>query len=371
MWMGLVGIMERTPADDRWRELYAQERSRFIEALGMIADGGIVEHVEHVGATSVPGLLGQPYIDIAIAVWPFPLEEPDRRAIESLGYEFDPDFSRAQEQRFRRSDTPYRLYVAEAGSALWADFVLVRDYLGHNEAARLALSARKEEWGDNTDSPGYHEAKEQWFDQLAGDAQQLWIEGEQFRPVQRVAEELRDMPCSWYICGGWALDVFLGRVSRVHLDVDVIVPRAEQLAMQKHLADRGWSLVTSSLDGRRLEPWPMHMRLEPPRHQIHALRDGAFIDLLLTDLEGAWHYRREPTIIRDLSRIGLCSADGISYLAPELVLLFKSINTSGRERNNDQRDFEGAYMSLEPERRAWLRWAVTAADPSHPWIERL
>jgi GrpB-like predicted nucleotidyltransferase (UPF0157 family) len=366
-----VGVMELTPDNTLWTERFTQERSRIIGALGMIADGGIVEHVEHVGATSVPGLFGQPSLDVAISVWPFPLQESDRRAVESLGYQLDPDFSRAHEQRFRQKDTDFRLYVAEAGSALWEDFVLIRDYLRHSEAARLKLSAHKQEWAENTNSPGYHEAKGEWLAQLSGDSQQLWIEREQFKPVQRVADELRDMPCQWYICGGWALDVFLGRVSRVHYDVDVIVPRADQLAMQKHLADRGWSLVTSSLDGRRLESWPLYMRLEPPRHQVHALRDGAFIDLLLTDLEGVWHYRRKPAIIRDASRIGLKSPDGVPFLAPELVLLYKSVNTSGRERDNDQRDFEEAYTNLEPERRAWLRWALTAVDPSHPWIERL
>ncbi|HEU4783157.1 MAG TPA: GrpB family protein [Ktedonobacterales bacterium] len=363
--------MERTHDDDRAKGLFTQERTRLIEALGMISDGGIVEHIEHVGATSVPGLLGQPSIDIAISAWPFPLEEPERRAIESLGYELDAGFSRPQEQRFLRKDAQLRLYVAEAGSALWADYVLVRDYLRHDEAARQALSARKQEWADNPESPGYHEAKGELLDRLAEDAHQLWIEQEHFGPTLRVAEELRDMPCPWYICGGWALDLFRGQVSRVHLDVDVIVPRADQLVMQKNLTDQGWSLVTSSLDGQRLERWPLYMRLEPPRHQVHALRDGAFIDILLTDLEGAWHYRREPTVIRDLSRIGLQSPEGIWFLAPELVLLFKSANTSGRERNNDQGDFERTYSSLEPERRAWLRWALTAVDPSHPWIEQL
>lgn len=369
--MDMVDGMERTLDDDRWSGLFTQERLRLIGALDMIAEGGIVEHIEHVGATSVPGLFGQPYIDIAISAWPFPLEESERRAIESLGYELDPGFSRAEEQRFRRRDAPFRLYVAEAGSALWTDYVLVRDYLRHDEAARQTLSARKAEWADKPESPGYQEAKGELLDRLADGAHQFWIEQEQFGPVLRVAEELRDMPCPWYICGGWALDLFRGHVSRVHLDVDVIVPRADQLVMQKHLTDHGWSLVTSSLDGRRLEPWPPEVPLEPPRHQVNALRDGAFIDILLTDLDGAWHYRREPTIIRDLSRIGLQSPEGISFLAPELVLLFKSANTSGRERNNDQGDFERTYTRLEPERRAWLRWALTAVDPSHPWIERL
>jgi hypothetical protein len=69
--------------------------------------------------------------------------------------------------------------------------------------------------------------------------------------------------------------------------------------------------------------------------------------------------------------VGLESTQGIPFLAPELVLLFKSKNTSGKERSKDQTDFERTCTRLEPERRAWLRWALTAVDPSHEWIERL
>ena len=72
-----------------------------------------------------------------------------------------------------------------------------------------------------------------------------------------------------------------------------------------------------------------------------------------------------------MSRVGLRSDDGIPYLAPEVVLLFKSKTSSGKERSKDKSDFEEVYLRLEPERRMWLRWALLAVDPSHPWIERL
>jgi hypothetical protein len=149
--------------------------------------------------------------------------------------------------------------------------------------------------------------------------------------------------------------------------VDVAISRADQLTLYDYLRARGWTLLTPF--DEQLWPWPPHMRLEPPRHQVHALRDGAFIDFLLTDLEGGvWRYRREPTIIRELGRARLRSADGIPFLAPELVLLFKSKNTSGRERGKDQTDFQEVYTRLEPERRAWLRWALLATEPAHPWL---
>ena len=52
--------MQRTTDDNHWKEQYAREHERLIAALGEITDGGIVERMEHVGATSVPGLPGQP-----------------------------------------------------------------------------------------------------------------------------------------------------------------------------------------------------------------------------------------------------------------------------------------------------------------------
>ncbi len=362
--------MERTTDDNHWKEQFVRERERVIGALGEITDGGIVEQVEHVGATSVPGLLGQPCVDIALAVWPFPLEEFPRQALASLGYELDSDFAGTPEQRFRHASTTFRLYMVEAGSPLWTDYVLIREYLRHDEVARQTLSARKQEWEGSTESTGYREAKKQWLDQLLDDAHRSWIERESFAPLHLVVEELRDFPAPWHICGGWALDVFFGRVTRVHHDVDVAVSRTDQLALQQYLTTRDWKLLTPFEE--RLQPWPMHMRMELPRHQVHAHRRGAFIDFLLADLDGGiWRFRREPVIIRDMSRVRLLSDEGIPFLAPELVLLFKSKNTRGKERSKDQADFEEAYRRLEPERRAWLRWALIVVDPSHPWLERL
>jgi hypothetical protein len=70
--------------------------------------------------------------------------------------------------------------------------------------------------------------------------------------------------------------------------------------------------------------------------------------------------------------MSLRTGEGIPFLAPECALLFKSKNTSNKkERSQDQMDFEQAHAHLEPERRAWLRWALIASDPGHPWIERL
>ncbi len=83
--------------------------------------------------------------------------------------------------------------------------------------------------------------------------------------------------------------------------------------------------------------------------------------------------RTYPAVVRQLERSVLRTAQGIPFLAPEIVLLFKSKNTSfnKRERSQDQIDFDAVCSQLEAERRAWLRWALLATEPTHPWIEQL
>ena len=39
-------------------EEYEEERDRLLKALGKVVEGGIVESIQHVGATSVPGMYG-------------------------------------------------------------------------------------------------------------------------------------------------------------------------------------------------------------------------------------------------------------------------------------------------------------------------
>lgn len=49
------------------------------------------------------------------------------------------------------------------------------------------------------------------------------------------------------------------------------------------------------------------------------------LDLMLSDLSGGtWHYRRDPRLTLPLSRARCVSPEGLPYLAPEAVLLFKA-----------------------------------------------
>lgn len=343
-----------------WKEQYESEKTRLLEALGRVTDGGIIDSVEHIGATSVPGMKGSTCVDIGLAAWPFPLEAGPQSRLEALGYRLVEGAAGSPGQRFRHASGSFQLFVFEHGVGDWYDFLLLGDYLRHNDKVRDEISAQKSNAAPD---------KSILFAGLLPDAHQWWIEYYGFTPLETVINELKEATFPWFVAGGWALELFAGRVQRMHHDVDIIIPRDAQFELQAYLLARDWKLVTPFQ--KRLEPWPPHMRLELPRHQVHAHRGNEFMDFLLTDIHEVWRYRREPLIIRTLERMSLRSESGVPYLTPELALLFKSKNTSSHERAKDQTDFERALPHLEPERRAWLRWALVASTPDHPWLSQL
>lgn len=62
------------------------------------------------------------------------------------------------------------------------------------------------------------------------------------------------------------------------------------------------------------------------------------------------------------------TADGIPYLRPELVLLYKGLHT----RPKDQVDFEATAPLLSADDRTWLAGALAfARGDDHPWINVL
>lgn len=61
------------------------------------------------------------------------------------------------------------------------------------------------------------------------------------------------------------------------------------------------------------------------------------------------------------------SADGIPYLAPEAVLLFKA----KYRRDKDETDFARALPKLNAAQRRWLRGCLTQTHPGHAWLEIL
>jgi hypothetical protein len=176
------------------------------------------------------------------------------------------------------------------------------------------------------------------------------------------------LPCPWCFCGGWAIDLFLGRQTRPHKDVDVAVLRRDQLLCRSHLQGQGWHLEVAA-DGGFL-PWPDGVALESPLHAVWCKHDGfdpPFVEVLLNEVDGGrFVFRRNRSITLPLDRAFLRSADGLPFLAPEVVLLYKSSRAQQYEA-----DFQAALPALGRLSRAWLKDSLGMLRPDHPWLESL
>ncbi len=189
-----------------------------------------------------------------------------------------------------------------------------------------------------------------------------------FREPQRIGELLRDLPCPWYVCGGWALDLFVGRVTRVHKDVDVAIARTDQTAVQSYLRERGWRLET--VHGGQREPWDDGERLALPVHGVWCWNEHhrpAFFELLLNEIDAEQlRFRRDPSVVLPRARVAVRTSAGVPILAPEIVLLYKSASPGESEG-----DFRNTVGGLTEARRRWLRAALEKVYGAHPWVEHL
>ena len=199
-----------------------------------------------------------------------------------------------------------------------------------------------------------------------GDYGYLWA-WESLAPAD-VAGIMRGFSAPWWICGGVALDMFVGRETRRHDDVDVAVLRRDQQALWSHL--EGWDLWYATPD-HSLEPWTGGP-LELPIHGIWARRSTepnsawACEFLLNEAADDEWVFRRDSQVQLPLEAIGATHA-GIPYLRPEIVLLYKA----GERSPKNEADFAAVHLQLSTAARRWLAAALTTTRPNDPWIKRL
>jgi GrpB-like predicted nucleotidyltransferase (UPF0157 family) len=135
----LSGPIELRDDDPRWPERYAEHAVRIRASLGERA-----VRIEHVGSTSVPGLVAKPIIDIV-------LEVPDSAAegayvgdLEPAGYVLrirEPDWF--EHRLFNTPGRDVNLHVFSAGCAETARMVRFRDWLRANAPDRELYACAK------------------------------------------------------------------------------------------------------------------------------------------------------------------------------------------------------------------------------------
>lgn len=180
-------------------------------------------------------------------------------------------------------------------------------------------------------------------------------------PVPEVVELFDRAPFRWWIAGGHALELHLGRRWRSHSDTDVGIAR-DDAPLLRHLL-RDWQILIAAAG--TLSPWDgTPLDAERAQNNLWCRRssDSPFaLDILIGAGDGTdWVYRRNAVIRRPWNEAVLGDSNGVPYLAPELQLLFKSKGL----RDKDTADARTVIPRLEPDRRTWLAQCL---PPDHPW----
>lgn len=159
-----------------------------------------------------------------------------------------------------------------------------------------------------------------------------------FAAVSAVCSLLSGLTVSYWITGGWAIDLTVGRVTRDHADVDVMLLERDKHALWNDLPEDEIQITGRDRESRRLTLQSENLLL--PTEVFLADADGTF-----------WVHRRGTYRVKrplaDITR----HRDGIPFLAPEVVLLFKARSKADK----DQRDVETALPVLDAGQRSWLQ----------------
>lgn len=194
----------------------------------------------------------------------------------------------------------------------------------------------------------------------------------------------------WAICGGFALDLFLEKDIRKHSDIDVCVFEKDRDKILRYMLQNNWSVyefrgqgkvrpldaTSSSETGRNLmcingecdivNFYPCEDEQLLYHEFFHTgIKEFNYLEFLFntTDEEFFW-FDKNQGIKRNLSKAILFN-NGIPYLAPEIVLLYKSSRSENVEYHYD---FEQTYLHMDDEQKKWFSQNLDVLYPNgHIW----
>lgn len=129
--------IQLVPYDPSWPEKFKSEQQKITTALGARA-----LRVDHIGSTSIRGLIAKPIIDIQLSV-----DDPDNEGeylpeLEQQGYVL-----RLRQKGHRMVRTPeldFQVHICKTGSDWERRHLLFRDWLRHDKDDRRAYADLKE-----------------------------------------------------------------------------------------------------------------------------------------------------------------------------------------------------------------------------------
>lgn len=399
-----------------WGRRYREAAAELANALGDAMrdpDGRLLE-AHHVGSTAVPGLAAKPTLDLMARLASWPLDERGRIALARLGYVDHGEHGLPGRRFLTRGGHDVHLHLLAPDSGRLRPHLAFRDLLLRDAAARdryAALKRRLVAAHDGT-RRAYVGGKDEEVRRLSEAATRRAPGRSGFAPVTDLAGRVAAAGVddggtvtggdpagvagvadgAWAIGGGWALDLAIGRVTRAHDDVDVVLARDGADAWMAAVAANGVTFRAGHRAGggpwRPGDPLPT----DPPRLDARAgpliaaspawAPDGVapiFWDVAVEPRpSGAWILRTDPEVTLPVATAivrrplpGGTPGRAVPALAPEVVLACKArLSGRGAEEGKDLADLEAVLPLLDAGARAWLRTALSR-PPAHPWTARL
>jgi len=176
---------------------------------------------------------------------------------------------------------------------------------------------------------------------------------------QEVALRLAGATFPWAVVGGWGIDLWLGEQTREHHDIEIAIPRSCFPQVPRFFPDLTFFAVGSG-EVMLLADGDVH---PPEKHQTWLLdeRSGEWkLDVMLEPGDAEeWIFRRDERIRRPRSEM-IAHRDGIPYLRPEGILLYKAKHC----REKDLEDFRRVLPTMDDDQREWLMETIRKVHPS-------
>src|SRR5258707_11324394 len=166
----------------------------------------------------------------------------------------------------------------------------------------------------------------------------------EFAALRSRLEVLHSLRRPWFVAGGWAIDLFLGRETRNHQDIHIAIFREDQLELRRHLANWKWEKAVNGT----LVCWESNEWLELPIHEVCARSGEHQLQFLCHERrKDLWLYQEDQSITRPIAHFRHQS--GLPIFPPEITLLYKSQSPSER----DLTDLRQVWPRLNSEARGW------------------
>lgn len=120
--------------DFQWISAYENEKSIIHDCIG-----DYIIDIQHVGSTSITGLVSKPIIDIAVGVASLSEGHKCVEPLEQVGYEYKGHVGVSGRLFFTKGDENNRthhIHIEEIDSTNWWNHILFRDYLRFHENER-------------------------------------------------------------------------------------------------------------------------------------------------------------------------------------------------------------------------------------------